>query len=228
MKKKTSMILLIILFIIGFGIFMYPRITSYYNRTILEKKSNGFYEKVETLEVTQLDLLYETMKTYNNQIYVEHQKDLNSQSAYEIPAIDLSQFDIEDNNIGVLKIEAIDLTVPILLGASEENMFEGITHLSNTSFPIGGNNTNCVLAGHRGMITKAMFRNIHKLKVRDKIQITNFWETLEYEVIGKEVIHRSDLDKVLIQEGKDRITLISCEPYPNEEDRYVVYCERVK
>lgn len=227
MKKKTSMILLIIIFMIGLGVFMYPRITSFYNRTVLVKQSNAFCEEIKMIEETNLDKLYEDMKVYNNQIYEDSQKNLNSQLAYEIPAIDLSLYDIENNRIGVLKIDVINLIVPILLGASEENMSEGITHLSNTSLPIGGNNTNCVLAGHRGMITKDMFRDIHKLNIGNIVQITNFWETLEYEVVSKEIIHETDLDKVLIQENKDMITLISCEPYPREDYRYLVYCTRV-
>jgi sortase A len=61
-------------------------------------------------------------------------------------------------------------------------MSKGAAHLSQTSLPIGGENTNCVIAAHRGFWKAAMFRDIEKLQIGDRITVTNPWATLIYEV----------------------------------------------
>ena len=105
-------------------------------------------------------------------------------------------------------------------------MKQGAAHLTNTSYPVGGWNTNCVLAAHRGYSRTAMFRDIELLEPGDEVVIENFRETLTYEVTETKVIAPDEIQEVLIQEGKDMVTLITCHPYRENRQRYVVYCER--
>ena len=59
--------------------------------------------------------------------------------------------------------------------------------------------------------------------------ITNPWDTLMYKVVKIDVINPDDVSSILIQEGKDMITLLTCHPYMSHgKYRYVVYCERAK
>ena len=76
--------------------------------------------------------------------------------------------------------------------------------------------------------TQAMFRNIEKLKVGDKITITNYWEELTYEVKSFAVIYPDQVNNIFIQEGKEMLTLSTCHPYRYNYQRYIVYCERIK
>ena len=48
------------------------------------------------------------------------------------------------------------------------------------SLPIGGANTNCVIAGHRGYGGASYFRYIDKLQIGDTVTITNLWGQLTY------------------------------------------------
>ena len=98
---------------------------------------------------------------------------------------------------------------------------------NETSYSIGGENTNCVLAAHRGSSRAAMFRDIEKLEIGDEIYIQNFRETLTYRVAELRVISPTDVQELLIQPGRDLVTLITCHPYRHNYQRYVVYCERV-
>ncbi len=66
--------------------------------------------------------------------------------ACEEPAADLTAYGIEDEIIGVLEIPAMELTMPVYLGASDDHLAAGAAVLGNTSAPIGGDNTNCVIA----------------------------------------------------------------------------------
>jgi len=73
-----------------------------------------------------------------------------------------------------------------------------------------------------------MFRDIEALQIGDKVYITNFWDTLVYEVAETKVILPADIQQIYIQEGRDMVTLITCHPYTKNYQRYVVYCERVE
>lgn len=109
----------------------------------------------------------------------------------------------------------------------KENMKNGAAILSNTSMPIGGLNTNCVIAGHRGNGRSKFFLDIEEIQTGDKIYITNPWETLVYEVTETLIIEPTDTASIKIQEEKDMLTLMTCHPYAsNGKYRYLVYCER--
>lgn len=171
--------------------------------------------------------LYQELKRRNQELYEEKQKDLKDPFSYEQPTIDLTEYGLEGNIIGFIFIPKMEMELPILLGANTANLREGAVHLTETSYPIGGENTNCVPAAHRGSSRAAMFRDIEKLEIGDEIYIQNFRETLTYRVAELRVISPTDVQELLIQPGRDLVTLITCHPYRHNYQRYVVYCERV-
>ena len=171
--------------------------------------------------------LYEEMKNYNEELIKNNQENLADPYAYANPAIRLEEYGVENGIAGYIKIPVMDLELPLYLGANEENMSKGAAQLTETSMPIGGNNTNMAVVAHRGYSYAKMFREIEKLKIGDEIFITNFWETMTYKVERIEVISPDEIDKIRIQEGKDMVTLVTCNPYPHNYQRYLVYCERV-
>lgn len=187
------------------------------------KLEQSFTEKEESM---QTDALYEFLKAENERLYAEKQKDLKDPFSYEVPGIDLSAYGIEDNLIGFLTIPRINETLPLYLGANESNMTKGAVHLTQTSYPIGGINTNVVIAAHRGYYQANMFRQIDKLEIGDFVYIKNFRESLAYRVVETKIISPDAISEVLIRDQKDMITLLSCHPYMYNYKRYVVYCER--
>ena len=123
----------------------------------------------------------------------------------------------------------MELTMPVYLGASDDHLTAGAAVLGNTSAPIGGNNTNCVIAGHRGWRGADYFRHIDKLAVGDTVKLTNLWETLTYTVADIQIIQPHEVDMIKIQQGRDLLTLLTCHPYASGgKQRYVVYCERTE
>ena len=158
--------------------------------------------------------------------YLQHADDLILE-ACEAPAADLIAYGIEDEIIGVLEMPTMELTMPVYLGASDGHLAAGAAVLGNTSAPIGGMSTNCVIAGHRGWHGADYFRHIDRLQVGDTVTITNLWETLTYAVVDMEIIQPDQVDKIKIQPGRDLLTLITCHPYASGgRQRLVVYCER--
>lgn len=117
--------------------------------------------------------------------------------------------------------------MPVYLGASYENMAAGAAHLSQTSLPTGGENTNCVNAGHRGWNGADYFRHLDLLNEGDAVQLVTVWDTLDYTVSEIKVIEPYDVEQILIQEGRELLTLLTCHPYASGgRYRYLVFCER--
>lgn len=66
------------------------------------------------------------------------------------------------------------------------------------------------------------------LEPGDEVYITNIWETLTYRVTDIRIVNPNEIDAILIQSGKDMITLLTCHPYGSGGlYRYLVYCKRV-
>ena len=173
--------------------------------------------------------LWADMVRYNETIYTQGQAGLSCEYDYQKPSFRLSDYGLGDEVFGVISIPAMELEMPIYLGATEQHMANGAAHLSQTSLPIGGENTNCVIAGHRGYNGASYFRYIDKLNVGDLVSVTNLWETLTYRVCEIKIIDPHDVTEILIQPERELLTLLTCHPYASGgKQRYVVYCERVE
>lgn len=220
------------IFAAGFAMVLYPLIGTHEEAQQMEQTLQTFAAEAKTTETAdktpKIDPeLHGKMEIYNQEIYEEGQSNLKDPFSYEQPGIDLTAYGLTENVVGTIEIPRLKLTLPIYLGATKENMKHGAVNLGETSLPIGGENTNCVLAAHRGTTKAEMFRNIQNIEVGDEIYITNLWETLTYRATEIKIIKPSDIKEVLIQPGRDLLTLITCHPYLHNYQRYVVYCERV-
>jgi sortase A len=175
----------------------------------------------------KIEDLYQKLVKENESLFKNGQSTLQDPFSYQNSDVDLSQYGLKDNLIAFIEIPKIDVKLPLYLGANTYNMKLGAVHLTNTSYPIGGNNTNSVIAAHRGYSRTAMFRNLDRLKTGDRVYIENFRETLAYRVENCEVILPTDVSKLLIEEDEDMITLITCHPYRKSTHRLAIFCKRV-
>ena len=227
MKKKIVTVIAVLVLIIGALIFLYPRICQWFFDQQVSDYVDQFEEDIKGSENDPLlEELYQKLLAENKRLHEEGQKALKDPFSYETPGIDLTVYGLSDNSIGYVVIPKINESLPIYLGANEENMKKGAVHLTETSYPIGGVNTNCVLAAHRGYYKAAMFKDIDKIEIGDEVFIKNFRETLRYKVMETKIIMPDESDQIMIQEGRDMVTLLSCHPYGYNRQRYLVYCER--
>lgn len=178
-------------------------------------------------EQPYLDKLYQYMLRRNKELFDTNQRSLNSSASYMQPEINLKDYGINSGSIGTLEIDKLGLKLSIFLGANDDNMVAGCGHLTNTSYPIGGKNTNCVIAVHRGLGGSDFLRYVEKLQTGDIVRIENFWYTLEYKVVSYRIIEPDEVKPIFIQNGKDMLTLYTCHPYGINSQRYLVYCERI-
>ena len=224
--RKTSLVLAVLLAVAGTCVMLWPVFTGQRLQADTDAAVQEFLVERNEPEQQYPELLAE-LQAYNQRIYTEKQSGLVDLKACEEPAVDLTAYGIDDEIIGVLEIPAMELTMPIYLGASDDHLAAGAAVLGSTSAPIGGDNTNCVIAGHRGWRGADYFRHIDRLQAGDTVQVTNLWETLTYTVADIQIIQPHEVDKIKIQQGRDLLTLLTCHPYASGgKQRYVVYCER--
>lgn len=226
MLRKLLIVVTSVVFLIGLGIFLYPHVSSWLINMDVTTTINEFEAAGISSQSKDKDELYQEMEAYNQNLYITGQSEISDAWTFEQEEFTLDNYDYKDDVIATITVPKMDIKLPIYLGATKENMAKGIVNLGNTSLPIGGHNTNCVLAGHRGYRGAPFFRNIENLQLGDEVIIQNFWEQLNYKVSEIKVIYPSESENILIQEGKDMITLITCHPYRHNYQRYVVYCVR--
>lgn len=223
---KKLKILAILFIIMGIIIFFFPQMSNYIYENNVEAEKDKFVKTTEDNSNNMLEQLYNDLKQKNEELYKNKQANLVDPFSYEQSSIDLKKYGIENNVIGYIKIPKMNIELPILLGANTSNMKKGAVHLTETSYPIGGVNTNSVIAAHRGYGRATMFRHIEKLENGDKIYIKNFKEELVYTVYEIKIIEPNDITELEIKEGEDIITLITCHPYRVNNQRYIVKAVR--
>ena len=223
---KTPFVLAALLAVAGICVMLWPVFTGHKLQADTDAAVQSFLEERKSEQ--QYPELLAALQGYNRQLYAEKQCNLTDLEACEEPAADLTTYSIEDEIIGVLEIPAMELIMPVYLGASDAHLAAGAAVLGNTSAPIGGNSTNCVIAGHRGWKGADYFRHIDRLQVSDTVKLTNLWGTLTYTVADIQIIQPHEVERIKIQPNRDLLTLLTCHPYASGgRQRYVVYCERV-
>ena len=245
--KAIVIFIMVSVFLVGFAICAFPFIQNIVMDNQLRQEAQDFFERLDpstiptdpaeteesqptepTLPPREHEALWDDMLAYNQRIWDEKQAGLCDPWSYQQPSFTLGEYGLDEEVFGVITIPALDLEMPLYLGATSAHMAKGAAHLSQTSLPVGGMNTNCVIAGHRGYSGAVFFRYVPELKPGDEVIITNLWETMTYVVTDTKIIMPNEVDQILIQEGRDMITLLTCHPYASGgKQRYLVFCDRV-
>lgn len=226
-ENMKKMLLSAILFILGFSIFLYPTVSNYMNQRVYETEISNYEKRVEKLKDEDLRNKFKVMQTYNESLKglsYAMQDPFNSNDKKNETFVNFIK---KDDVLGTVIIPKINEELPIYLGATQEHLSMGVGQIGGTSFPIGGQDTHTVLAGHRGYHGAKMFRHLDQLQKGDKFYIRILGEELTYEVTGHEVILPTQVEKLAITKGKDKATLLTCEPYTSSKYRLLVYGERV-
>ena len=225
MKKQGFRIIAALLFLAGAIIFAYPlgesAVMEYRDRSTIKTFNETKKEKENSARELRTQF-----EEYNRELCEKGQDDLSDAWNYEDGTFDYDNTGLAEEVVGYITVPAMDIELPLYIGADEKNLTQGAAVLAGTSMPVGGENTNCVIAAHRGYRGAAMFRDIELLKPGDQVKIANLWDTLEYKVISTAIIYPDDLDAIKIIPGEDMVTLVTCHPYTKNYQRYVVYCCR--
>jgi sortase A len=165
MKGKWSYIILIIVFLIGLSLLLYPTVSDWWNSFHQTRAIYDYNQMVANLDNEEYDRILNSAKAYNDNIAANGIKWTLTD---EERAVYESELDIANNgNMGYITIPSIDIQLPVYHGTSETVLHSSIGHLEGTSLPVGGYTSHCVLSGHRGLPSAKLFSDLDKMVVGD-------------------------------------------------------------
>ena len=225
MKKHLSTILLLLVFIVGLSLLLYPSFADWWNSfhqtqaiaTYSEQVADMDDEKYEEIWNAAWDYNQSLLKRTNNYLLSDAQK-----AEYD------SLLDVGGTGVmGYIEIPSIKVALPIYHGTDEAVLQVAVGHLEWTSLPVGGESTHCVVSGHRGLPSAKLFTDLDQMQVGDTFVFRILDEVLTYEVDQIRIVEPSDTSELSIIKGKDLCTLITCTPYGINSHRMLVRGHRV-
>lgn len=217
---------LVILFIAGFVIMMYPMVSNYYYRIEANNQILEFTENAKSLDQNEILRRIELAEAYNSTLDPSKLADPYTEKEKEGIAEYARMLEVKEK-LGFVEIPKIDTNLPIYAGTSFDVLNKGVGHLEGTSLPIGGKSTHTVLTAHRGLPSARLFRDLDKLQKGDIFYIHNIQTVLAYEVDQILTVEPSNFDPVLVVDDKDYATLLTCTPYMINSHRLLVRGHRV-
>ena len=218
MKNKLMNLLLVLIFVAGLSLLLYPTIADAYNSYLQSRIILSYSEQVDAMENAVYEAEMAQAKAYNASLLErEHPYKLTEELEEEYwQMLDISHI------MGYVEIPTIDVTLPIAHGTEKDTLEDYVGHLKWSSLPVGGESTHSVISGHRGLPSSELFTNIDRLEIGDVFYIHVLGQTLEYWVDQINVVLPTDYTNLGIVEGRDYVTLMTCTPYGINSHRLLV------
>ncbi|MBR6779713.1 MAG: class C sortase [Clostridia bacterium] len=210
----------------GLGLLLYPSVSNYWNSFHQTKAIANYADEVANMENEEYDRIWQQAVAYNESLQGRQNQYLLSdeqRKEYE------SLLDVTGTGImGYIEIESIGVSLPLYHGTSDAVLQIAIGHLDWTSLPVGGEGSHCVVSGHRGLPRAKLFTDLDKLTVGDLFVMRILDEVLTYEVDQILIVDPHVTEDLLIEDGKDYCTLVTCTPYGINSHRLLVRGHRVE
>ena len=222
--KKNWKIILI--FMLGLMIAIYPIISNYYYTVENNNQVKDFQEAVAEMPDKEVLERIDLAKAYNDTLDPSRLADPYTEREKKGVENYARMLEVREK-IGYIDVPKINQQIPVYAGTSEDVLQHACGHLEGTSLPIGGKDTHAVITAHRGLPQVKLFRDLDKMEVGDLFFFTNVKETLAYKVDQILVVEPWNFEPVLVVEGKDLMTLLTCTPYMINSHRLLVRGHRV-
>lgn len=225
MKKNRSNIILILIFLVGLSVMLYPTISDYVNQKNQSRAVASYSEEVENLSDVDYQAYFDAANDYNRRL-------AETPDAFYRPE-EVSGYtdtlDVSGTGImGYITISKIGVELPVYHGTSDGVLQVAAGHLEGSSLPVGGAGTHAVISAHRGLPSAKLFTNLDELEVGDTFTITVLDRVLTYEVDQISIVLPTETDLLQPVEGKDYVTLMTCTPYGINTHRLLVRGKRIE
>ncbi len=229
MKRKLTNLLLILIFLMGLSILLYPSVSNYINEKHASRAITDYDQAVEKLaeadytkELTAAQEYNAYLAKFPNLLEAAFTEQKREDGPYD------SLLNIGGNGImGVIKIPSIQVNLPIYHGTDESVLQVASGHYIGSSLPVGGSGTHAILTGHRGLPSAKLFTDLDRLEEGDIFYLKVLGEILEYQIDQIEIVLPEELDSLSITEGQDYVTLVTCTPYGINSHRMLIRGARV-
>jgi LPXTG-site transpeptidase (sortase) family protein len=224
-NRKNFMILT---FLIGLSIFLYPALSDYIARRNVVQGANTYKRQITDLSDEKIEKMWQEARAYNDSLTGNPVPDpFIPGSGRVLPENYLRVLNMGDGIMGYINIPKIKVYLPILHGASEEALIKGAGHIEQTTLPIGGEGNLAVITAHTGLASAEMFNRLIELETGDIFMIHVLDEILTYEVDDIRVILPEEIESLFPVDGEDYVTLVTCTPYGVNSHRLLVRGSRI-
>ena len=238
MKMKVSKFFIVIIFLAGLSLLLYPFVANQWNNHRQKQLISSYEDNLTQMtEAGDIDYAKELKKAqaYNDALVPSILPDSfavadarEEEDSTYMNCLNLTG----DGMMGIVEIPKIAIKLPIYHGTSDEVLQQAAGHLEGSSLPIGGESTHAVISAHRGLPSASLFTDLDQMKIGDHFLIHVLDNTLCYEVdqilpmVDKDD-HETLENALKIEEGKDQVTLFTCTPYGVNSHRLLVRGTRV-
>lgn len=225
-KKHGITIILVIIFIIGLCLLVYPTFSDYWNSFHQSRAIASYAEEVANLDDDTYERMLSAAEDYNKKLAKSGIKwTMTDEETEEYDSV----LNVSGTGImGYIEIDKIKCSLPIYHGTDDTVLQIAIGHIEGTSLPIGGKGTHTVLSGHRGLPSARLFTDLDQMVEGDTFVIRTLDETMTYEVDQILIVEPDDLSALTIDPEEDFVTLVTCTPYGINTHRLLVRGHRIK
>lgn len=220
--------LLRIIFLAGFLLLLYPLISNMVHQRQQSDAVASYDSAVSNRSEEEIQEILNQATEYNNMLFQSNGAIVDNMDTSILSDESYNSLLNQANGImGSIEIPKIDVDLPVYHGTEDNVLSVGVGHIQGTSLPVGGENTHCVLSGHRGLPGSSLFTRLDEMKEGDLFFLSVMGETLAYKVYDIQVVDPDNTEVLEITAGKDDVSLVTCTPYGLNTHRLVVTGERV-
>lgn len=167
------------------------------------------------------DFLLKKNIEINEQMAIEEfyttQEEIKEESTNDTQKVKEVKKQNKINYIAILKIPKIDLERGLVDPKSYlNNVKYNLEIVEGSSMP-DNKNSNLIIASHSGTARISYFRNLNKLSINDEILLIYKNKTYKYKVSNKYEIEKTGTAKIIRNNNKTTITLITCKYKTNKQ-----------
>ena len=224
-KGSMSNVLLILIMVVGLSLLLYPSFSNYWNDLHQTKAIANYESVIAEMKEEDFTHIWESAISYNASLNLRGNGYMQTEEQKERYENELNA--VGNGVMGYIEIPDINVYLPIYHGTSDAVLQVAIGHIEWSSLPAGGASTHCVVSGHRGLPSARLFTDLDKMEVGDIFLLNVLNEVLTYQVDQIKIVLPHETEDLLITEGEDYCTLVTCTPYGVNSHRMLVRGTRI-
>lgn len=232
MAVMIQRLIMLIFFLFGLALLIYPLISQGINDYLDQKTVQRYQKEASKKNKAEIEKLQKQMAEQDEKAKKEKNpgsdgEPFSQQRRNKEAKKKPSQSYVKEHTTGTIIIPKIDVKLPIFDVTNDFFLSKGATILEGTSSINGGESSHSVISSHRGLKKAKLFTDLPKLKKTDHFYLEVLNQTHAYEVDQIKVIEPTETSDLLIADGMDYVTLMTCTPYGVNSHRLLVRGHRV-
>ena len=210
---------MVLMLFIGVCGLLYPSMSQYWNSKTQSRAVANYQDILASIRSEDFSAHFDAAHQYNRDLW-----------ELGFPLTDYDQLENYEDTLnlsgngvmGFITIQKIGVEIPIYHSTRSEVLNIACGHLEGSSLPVGGENTHCILSAHRGLPSAKLFTDLDRLELGDTFQVIVLDQILTYQVDQIKITTPQEFKDLVIVDGMDYCTLVTCTPYGINTHRLLV------